>query len=54
MESLKSNNTLNAQEKRVLELLEKNYTENEIAETLKISRHTVKSHIYKIKRMTLN
>ncbi len=53
MESLKSENTLNTQEKKILELIETNHTIKEIAEIMKISHHTVKSHIYKIKRMTL-
>ena len=51
MESLESEITLNAQEKLILELIRKKHTTNEIAKIMKIS--TVKSHIYKIKRMTL-
>ncbi len=53
MESLESEITLNAQEKLILELIRKKHTTNEIAKIMKISHHTVKSHIYKIKRMTL-
>ncbi len=53
MESLKTEITLSAQENLILELIRKNHTTKEIAKIMEISHHTVKSHIYKIKRMTL-
>ena len=53
MESFNSKKALTSQEIRVSVLLTKEYEPEEIAKIMQVSLHTVKSLIYKIKRMTL-
>lgn len=54
MNICRNEDSYNAQETRVCELLRKNYELDEIARIMNISLHTVKSHVAKIKRMNVN
>ncbi len=50
---MKQSEILRKQEKRVIEMMCQNFSEDEIAEILNVSVHTIKSHVSKLMRMKL-